>query len=116
RSPQGRIFLAGDAARINPPTGGLGGNTGIQDVHNLAWKLASVLRGTAGPGLLDTYETERHPVARLTMEQALARFGSRMGPGSEIELVDYDSVVMGYQYRSSAILGGSEDTAPVRPT
>ncbi|HEY6737347.1 MAG TPA: FAD-dependent monooxygenase [Actinopolymorphaceae bacterium] len=47
----GRIFLAGDAARINPPTGGLGGSTGVQDAHNLAWKLAAVLRGrTPVPG------------------------------------------------------------------
>lgn len=115
RSRHGRVFLAGDAARINPPTGGLGGNTGIQDVHNLAWKLAAVLRGTAGPELLDTYAAERRPVAVLTMEQALARFGSRMGPGSRIELLAYDSVAMGYRYRSPAVLGAPADTTPVRP-
>jgi putative polyketide hydroxylase len=111
----GRVFLAGDAARINPPTGGLGGNTGIQDAHNLGWKLAAVLRGQAGPALLDTYHDERHPTGLLTMQQAFARFGSRMGPGAEVPLLDYGAVAMGYQYRSSAVLGASEDISPLPP-
>jgi len=111
----GRVFLAGDAARINPPTGGLGGNTGIQDAHNLGWKLAAVLHGQAGPALLDTYHDERHPIGLLTMQQAFARFGSRMGPGAEVPLLDYGAVAMGYQYRSSAVLGASEDISPLPP-
>src|SRR5579885_2043787 len=53
RYRDGRLFLAGDAAHEMPPTGGFGLNTGVQDVHNLAWKLAAVLKGEAGPGLLD---------------------------------------------------------------
>ena len=61
---EGRVFLAGDAAHTFPPTGGFGMNTGIQDAHNLVWKLAAVLAGNAGPGLLDSYEAERAPVAR----------------------------------------------------
>lgn len=60
---QGRIFLAGDAAHRLPPTGGLGMNTGIQDAHNLAWKLALVLQGYAQDALLDTYFEERAPIA-----------------------------------------------------
>ncbi len=56
-------FLCGDAAHRFPPTGGLGANTGIADAHNLAWKLAHVHRGTAEPALLDSYETERRPIA-----------------------------------------------------
>jgi putative polyketide hydroxylase len=60
---RGRIFLAGDAAHIMPPWGGFGANTAMQDAHNLAWKLAAVLAGRAGPALLDTYEAERRPVA-----------------------------------------------------
>jgi putative polyketide hydroxylase len=59
----GRIFLVGDAAHVMPPTGGFGINTGVQDAHNLAWKLAFVVRGLARPVLLDTYDAERRPVA-----------------------------------------------------
>jgi 2-polyprenyl-6-methoxyphenol hydroxylase-like FAD-dependent oxidoreductase len=68
----GRIFLAGDAAHRFPPTGGLGLNTGAGDAQNLAWKLAAVLKGEAGEGLLDTYEAERRPVAQTNSEQSLA--------------------------------------------
>ncbi|MGK9171045.1 FAD-dependent monooxygenase [Inquilinus limosus] len=57
-----RVFLAGDAAHIHPPTGGQGMNTGIQDAYNLAWKLALVLKGAAPAALLDSYEAERRPV------------------------------------------------------
>jgi 2,4-dichlorophenol 6-monooxygenase len=57
----GRAFLVGDAAHRHPPTGGLGLNSAIHDVHNLCWKLAHVLHGKAGPALLDTYGPERHP-------------------------------------------------------
>lgn len=59
----GRAFLAGDAAHIHSPAGGQGMNTGIQDAHNLAWKLALVAHGAARPALLDSYEAERRPVA-----------------------------------------------------
>ena len=62
-----RVFLAGDAAHVHPPAGGLGMNTGIQDAHNLGWKLALVLGGKADTGLLDTYGEERVPVARWTL-------------------------------------------------
>lgn len=76
----GRIFLAGDAAHVMPPTGGFGGNTGVQDAHNLAWKLAMVLRGEAGPELLDTYEAERLPAGYFTVEQAYSRYVTRTAP------------------------------------
>ena len=62
----GRVFLAGDAAHVHPPTGGQGLNTGVQDAYNLGWKLAHVLRG--GPdSLLDTYESERLPIAAAVL-------------------------------------------------
>jgi len=67
----GRVFLVGDSAHRFPPTGGLGLNTGVQDVHNLAWKLAAVEAASAAPALLDTYERERQPVARYNADQSL---------------------------------------------
>lgn len=67
----GRVFLAGDAAHRHPPSGALGLNTGIQDAHNLAWKLAVALSGNAQSTLLDSYEAERRPVAQRVVERAL---------------------------------------------
>lgn len=58
-SGKGRVFLVSDAAHVMPPAGVLGLNTGIQDMHNLAWKLAGVLQGWAGPALLESYDAER---------------------------------------------------------
>ncbi len=72
RMRDGRIFLVGDAAHRFPPTGGLGLNTGVGDVHGLVWKLCAVEDGWAAAGLLDTYESERQPVARLNCEQSTA--------------------------------------------
>ena len=68
---RGRVFLAGDAAHLHPPAGGLGGNTSIQDAFNLCWKLASVLSGEAGEGLLDTYHQERRPIGRQVVDRAI---------------------------------------------
>ena len=105
----GRVFLAGDAAHVMPPNGGFGGNTGVQDAHNLAWKLAMVLRGEAGPALLDTYEVERLPVARFTMEQAYTRYVTRTAPYLGTErmqpVADDLEVELGYVYDSPAICG-----------
>ena len=71
---KGRVFLVGDSAHRFPPTGGLGMNTGIADAHNLAWKLATVLRQGAPPRLLDSYELERKPVAERNAEESAANF------------------------------------------
>jgi putative polyketide hydroxylase len=72
RFRHGRVLLAGDAAHAIPPSGGLGMNVGLADVHNLCWKLAGVLHGWAGPGLLETYDAERQPVAQRNLRQAVA--------------------------------------------
>jgi hypothetical protein len=69
---QGRVFLAGDAAHIHPPTGGQGMNTGVQDAYDLAWKLALVTAGAARPELLDSYEAERRPVGQDVLERTIA--------------------------------------------
>jgi 2,4-dichlorophenol 6-monooxygenase len=66
----GRVFCAGDAIHRHPPSNGLGSNTSIQDSYNLAWKLASVLRGQAAPALLETYSAERAPVAERIVKRA----------------------------------------------
>jgi hypothetical protein len=66
----GRVFLAGDAAHAHSPAGGQGMNTGIQDAANLGWKLAAAVNGTATPGLLDSYQAERHPVGRLVLRSS----------------------------------------------
>src|SRR4051794_15660814 len=80
RLRDGGVVLAGDAAHVVPPNGGLGGNTGVQDARNLAWKLAAVVKGDAGPGLLDTYEQERGPQNRLIVDQAYTRYATRVVP------------------------------------
>jgi 2,4-dichlorophenol 6-monooxygenase len=74
----GRIFIMGDAAHRHPPSNGLGSNTSIQDAFNLAWKLAAVIKGQAGPDLLESYSSERAPVARQIVtraNQSIAEFG-----------------------------------------
>jgi hypothetical protein len=104
----GRVFLAGDAAHLMPPTGGFGGNTGVADAHNLAWKLAMVLNGTAGAGLLDSYEAERKPQCELIVEQAYARYIKRVDaslPATNLAPVLEDAAIeLGSIYSSAAVL------------
>jgi putative polyketide hydroxylase len=107
RYRDGRVFLVGDAAHLVPPTGGFGASLGIQDAHNLAWKLAAVLSGKAGPALLDTYHAERQPVAWLTLQQAMEMMQERTGDGGDEDgAAAFATVVFGYRY------GPGE---PVRP-
>jgi 2-polyprenyl-6-methoxyphenol hydroxylase-like FAD-dependent oxidoreductase len=112
----GRVFLAGDAAHVMPPTGGFGGNTGVQDAANLAWKLAMVLKGDAGEAVLDSYEAERRPVALLTVEQAYARYVRRVTPeriGSNTpEMHDELTMEIGHFYSSNAVIGGRGPDEP----
>jgi 2-polyprenyl-6-methoxyphenol hydroxylase-like FAD-dependent oxidoreductase len=102
---ENRIFLVGDSAHIMPPTGGFGSNTGIQDAHNLAWKLAAVIKGKANPKLLETYHEERYPVAKLTTDHASSILFRAAGR-EEGNLSNMDSlaVTAGYQYCSEAII------------
>ena len=102
------MFLAGDAAHALPPNGGYGGNTGIQDAHNLAWKLAMAVEGAAGEGLLASYDEERRAVGQLTIEQAYSRYARRVTPELGLDqvppLVDDMSMEIGYRYHSAAVL------------
>jgi hypothetical protein len=114
RYQEGRIFLVGDSAHQMPPNGGFGGNTGIADAQNLAWKLAWVLRGDASPSLLDSYDAERRPVGAFTAEQAYTRYVVRLAPELKSDdltpFVPDPPIALGHRYRSSAILdeGGDE--------
>ena len=113
RLRDGRVFLAGDAAHVVPPNGGFGGNAGIQDANNLAWKLAAVVKGEAGPALLDSYEAERLPLCRLIVEQAYTRYATRVVPERGTEgvapAVPDIELEIGLVVRSPAILGQDDD-------
>jgi 2-polyprenyl-6-methoxyphenol hydroxylase-like FAD-dependent oxidoreductase len=117
RYQDGRIFLAGDAAHVLPPNGGYGGNAGVQDAHNLAWKLSLVLTGVAGTALLDTYDAERRPIGDLTVEQAYARYVTRvapyLGPETTQPLVDDFEMEIGYRYNSDAIVTAADEGQPL---
>lgn len=118
RFASARVFLAGDAAHTLPPTrGGYGANTGIEDAHNLAWKLASVLSGESTPQLLDTYDAERRPIAWLRHQQTFARpdyapYATPEDAGAPI--LDEVAVELGQLYRSTAVLGAGDELAPAR--
>lgn len=108
----GGAFLAGDAAHLMPPYGGFGMNTGVQDVHNLVWKLAALEAGWGGEQLLDSYEAERRPVTEWTIDQAMRRMstlgssqpnvGHRILSGKVDERVD--GIVFGYTYDGSPVV------------
>jgi putative polyketide hydroxylase len=120
RFSSGRVFLAGDAAHTLPPTrGGFGANTGIHDVHNLAWKLSLVVSGVSTPELLETYDAERRPVAWGRLEQTFARpdyARYAAGVADGVEILDESAMELGQLYRSTAVLGaGSELPPAARP-
>jgi putative polyketide hydroxylase len=116
----GRVFLAGDSAHTLPPArGGYGANTGIEDAHNLAWKIASVLCGNSTPELLDTYDAERRPIAWLRHGQIFTRpdYQRFARPADkEVPIIDDDAMELGQLYRSSAVRGAGTDLPPaLRP-
>ncbi|KAA0024197.1 FAD-dependent monooxygenase [Antrihabitans cavernicola] len=111
RMRTGRVFLAGDAAHIHPPAGGLGMNTGIQDAYNLGWKLAAVIGGMPD-ALLDTYDAERLPIAQWTLgfstaglERVAADMVSDKPKGIAVGAADAQQLQLGY--RSSSLSDAS---------
>ncbi|MDG4765616.1 FAD-dependent monooxygenase [Solwaraspora sp. WMMD406] len=122
---RGRIFLAGDAAHVATPQGGFGMNCGIQDAHNLGWKLAAVSRDAAGDGLLDSYARERRPVAEWTVDESLnnalitvemmeGRLGMREAGERQADRRRAEGMILGYRYESPAVL--PDGTDPPQPS
>ena len=103
----GRVHLAGDAAHVMPPYAASGANTGIADVHNLAWKLAAVLRGEADSALLDSYDTERRPAGWFAADQSARRSAAfRDGAGEPDPTLAHPFVLAagGFQYPAGAFV------------
>ncbi len=106
----GNVFLAGDAAHEMPPTGGFGLNTGVQDVHNLAWKIAAVLRGDADEELLDSYHAERQPLGTIITQNSLAnamsmgRTENKAGVLPRREFLAEQGLIFGANYESTAVV------------
>ncbi|MEO7586540.1 MAG: FAD-dependent monooxygenase [Arachnia sp.] len=98
RFADGPIFLVGDAAHRVPPAGATGISSAMADTHNLTWKLAAMLQGWGGPGLLSSYESERRPVAKVTTEATRELWRLRETPGSAA--IDLRMLDMGYVYGS----------------
>ncbi len=125
-----RVFLAGDATHVMSPTGGFGMNVGIQDAHNLAWKLAAVIKGWGAPSLLASYEAERKPVSKVMVEQMALNVGSLQGantggtgfspsngpaqtPGGRPEMPRQHGLVFGASYDSPVIEPDGSDQVKV---
>ncbi|MGC2274688.1 MAG: FAD-dependent monooxygenase [Candidatus Binatus sp.] len=122
-----RIFLVGDSAHRFPPTGGLGLNTGVQDAHNLVWKIAAVEAGWAPDAILDTYEAERRPVAQRNNDVSLQNAmrmgevyqamatpdttddGLRAAIANQAEHFDMLGLQLGFIYESGAIVADSNE-------
>ncbi|THZ44049.1 hypothetical protein D6C90_04886 [Aureobasidium pullulans] len=111
-SKDAKVFIMGDAAHVMPPSGGMGGNTGVADAYNLAWKIAYVLSNKASPNLLKTYNQERQPAGDFSMHQAFSRLVNRVfhGKGLECEKELPDLVCeLGYRYTSGAMVPSDEN-------
>lgn len=129
---KGRVFLAGDAAHRLPPTGGFGMNTGIQDAHNLAWKLAFVINHNISDSLLNTYYDERAPVAQRNMKWSAENANRydeinqaiRSGDTETLKIklqeqnnnLNYSGLDLGFIYHSRAIISESNQTLSVTPS
>lgn len=127
-----RVFLTGDAAHRLPPTGGFGMNTGIQDAHNLAWKLAFVIQHNASDQLLDTYRDERKPVAQQNIKwstENATRYDEinqaiRSGDTGKLKIklheqsnnLNYTGLDLGFIYHSSAVISENNQTLSITPS
>jgi putative polyketide hydroxylase len=125
RFSQGRAHLIGDAAKVVPAPGGLGGNTAIMDGFYLAWKLAMVVKGQAGPGLLASHDAERRPVAEMIADQqftnTVERLGPDLDPSTVVPVIPPVSQVFGYRYANGAVVPEPGDAGeliedPTAPT
>ncbi|GAA2357165.1 FAD-dependent monooxygenase [Streptomyces violaceusniger] len=116
-----RVFLVGESAHVNPPLGGHGFNTCVGDAVNIGWKIAAVLRGWGGPGLLASYEVERRGVAELTLASAVRNLRAS-GPDrattaekiQETKAEEFHSLglVLGYTYAGSPVIAGDGADGP----
>jgi putative polyketide hydroxylase len=108
RFSDGRVHLIGDAAKVVPAPGGLGGNTAVMDGFYLAWKLAMVVKGQAGPRLLDSHDAERRPVADMIAEQQYTNTVERLAPhledGTTAAPVSPVTQVFGYRCAGGAVV------------
>ncbi|MFE2059306.1 MULTISPECIES: FAD-dependent monooxygenase [unclassified Streptomyces] len=115
RYGRGRVFVAGDAAHIHPPTGAQGMNTGVQDAFNLAWKLAAAVRGHAGAGLLESYDAERRPIGEEVVARTLrhVRDGVQADPEDPATMMLREAqLLLGYRGSPVVAPGGSGSEGP----
>ena len=108
RLQSGRVFLVGDSAHVMPPTGGQGGNTAVQDGYYLAWKLAAVIKGQAGPRLLESFDTERRPYAEVVCTWQAANLAEHRRLEGVAEVLgrpmDHATMMFGYACKQGAFV------------
>jgi hypothetical protein len=115
---RGRVFVAGNAAHIHPPTGAQGMNTGIQDAYNLGWKLALEVQGAAASGLLDSYDAERRPVGEEVVGRTVrhARAGFESNPDDPATVIMREAqLLVGYPENPIVSEDVSEDRLAAGP-
>jgi putative polyketide hydroxylase len=118
RYSAGRVHLAGDAAHVMPPFAAMGANTGISDAHELGWRIAAVLGGTAAPALLDSYDTERRAAGWFAADQSARRTLDLRGTGTPDPDLAHPFVLVagGFQYPEGALCRSAADARDAEPT